>query len=103
MVAVPCRPRARSVRNNRFINTHSGDYFRLWELINPDEAFDLESDFNENRPLLCRATLANVRKIGSTSQEFCAPLTSFDWNSVDASLCVTSSIDTTCTVWDMEV
>ncbi|KAI8930052.1 WD40-repeat-containing domain protein [Entophlyctis helioformis] len=54
----------------------------------------------EQRPIICRATLANVRRVGQ--QEYCAPLTSFDWNETDPSLCVTSSIDTTCTVWDVE-
>uniref|UniRef100_A0A7S3A397 Uncharacterized protein n=1 Tax=Rhodosorus marinus TaxID=101924 RepID=A0A7S3A397_9RHOD len=36
------------------------------------------------------------------SSEFCAPLTSFDWNTVDRSLLGVSSIDTTCTVWNVE-
>jgi len=31
-----------------------------------------------------------------------APLTSFDWNETDPSMIGTSSIDTTCTVWDVE-
>lgn len=29
------------------------------------------------------------------------PVTSFDWNKTDPSLIITSSIDTTCTVWDL--
>lgn len=33
--------------------------------------------------------------------EFCAPLTSFDWNETDPSIIGTSSIDTTCTIWDL--
>jgi WD repeat-containing protein 68 len=32
-----------------------------------------------------------------------APLTSLDWNEVDPSLIGTSSIDTTCTIWNLEV
>lgn len=35
--------------------------------------------------------------------EFCAPLTSFDWNEADPKRLGTSSIDTTCTIWDIEV
>ena len=35
--------------------------------------------------------------------EFCAPLTSFDWNETDPKRLGTSSIDTTCTIWDIEV
>lgn len=37
------------------------------------------------------------------NSEFCAPLTSFDWNEVDPNLIGTSSIDTTCTIWGLEV
>eukprot|EP00960_Hanusia_phi_P069442 767092-Hanusia_phi.AAC.3 len=39
------------------------------------------------------------------NSEFCAPLTSFDWNDTDPSIIGTSSIDTTCTmgsVWNIE-
>ena len=34
--------------------------------------------------------------------QYCAPLTSFDWNEVDKNMIGTSSIDTTCTIWDIE-
>ncbi|GIY83291.1 DDB1- and CUL4-associated factor 7 [Caerostris extrusa] len=33
------------------------------------------------------------------NSDFCAPLTSFDWNEVEPNLLGTSSIDTTCTIW----
>lgn len=33
--------------------------------------------------------------------DYSAPLTSFSWSQLDPSLIVTSSIDTTCTVWDI--
>ena len=36
------------------------------------------------------------------NSEFCAPLTSFDWNEADTNRIGTSSIDTTCTIWDVE-
>ena len=35
-------------------------------------------------------------------KDFCAPLTSFDWSEVDQKLVGTSSIDTTCTIWEVE-
>jgi hypothetical protein len=35
------------------------------------------------------------------SSDFCAPLTSFDWNKTDPNLIGTSSIDTTVTIWDV--
>lgn len=34
--------------------------------------------------------------------DFSAPLTSFDWNPELHNLIGTSSIDTTCTIWDIE-
>lgn len=37
----------------------------------------------------------------SKSTDFTAPLTSLDWNPISPSLIITSSIDTTCTIWDI--
>jgi len=42
-------------------------------------------------------------RVQSKRNDYCAPLTSFDWNHVDNNLLVTSSIDTTCSLWDIEV
>eukprot|EP00953_Heterococcus_sp_UTEX-ZZ885_P038270 19645-Heterococcus_DN1.PRE.2 len=33
--------------------------------------------------------------------EYCSPLTSFDWSEADPNTIGTSSIDTTCTIWDV--
>jgi WD repeat-containing protein 68 len=62
----------------------TGDYLRLWKI--PDEKGNptLECVLNNNK-----------------SSEFCAPLTSFDWNEFDPTVVGTSSIDTTCTLWDL--
>lgn len=35
--------------------------------------------------------------------EYCAPITGFDWNELDTSIIGTCSIDTTCTIWDLNV
>lgn len=35
------------------------------------------------------------------NSEYCAPLTSFDWNEIDPNIVGTASIDTTCTIWDV--
>eukprot|EP00771_Trimastix_marina_P001706 gnl/Trimastix_PCT/2797.p1 GENE.gnl/Trimastix_PCT/2797~~gnl/Trimastix_PCT/2797.p1 ORF type:complete len:334 (+),score=73.69 gnl/Trimastix_PCT/2797:50-1051(+) len=61
----------------------TGDYLRIWEYTSEGV-----------RP---RCTLNN-----SKNSEFCAPLTSFDWNRADPNIVGTSSIDTTCTIWDLE-
>lgn len=70
------------------MGTHSdllattGDYLRLWEV--GDNGVELKSLLNNNK-----------------NSEFCAPLTSFDWNETDPDIIGTSSIDTTCTIWNV--
>lgn len=61
----------------------TGDYLRLWNV--GEEGVELDCVLNNN-----------------TNSKFCAPLTSFDWNETDPSIIGTSSIDTTCTIWDIE-
>lgn len=61
----------------------SGDYLRVWRV--KDNEVRLECLLNNNK-----------------SSEFCAPLTSFDWNETDTSILAASSIDTTCTIWSLE-
>jgi len=65
----------------------TGDFLRIWDASNASAS---------NPPKL--ACLLN----NYTSSEFCAPLTSFDWNEADPRLLGTASIDTTCTIWDVE-
>lgn len=78
-------------QNHNLIAT-TGDYLRLWELKQNDQ---------DQYVLSSKATLANARR-GAQKKDYCAPLTSFDWNENDPTMCVTSSIDTTCTVWNVE-
>lgn len=61
----------------------TGDYLRLWNVQSSGET-KLEAVFN------------NAKK-----SEYCAPLTSFDWNPVEPSMIATCSIDTTCSIWDL--
>lgn len=49
----------------------------------------------------CNNTLF-ILFVQNKNSDFCAPLTSFDWNEVDPNLIGTSSIDTTCTIWGLE-
>mmetsp|Transcript_24982 Transcript_24982/g.41155 ORF Transcript_24982/g.41155 Transcript_24982/m.41155 type:complete len:330 (+) Transcript_24982:222-1211(+) len=62
----------------------TGDYLRIWEI---DRAGQIQM----------RCLLNNNK-----NSEFCAPLTSFDWNETDPTMVGTSSIDTTCTIWNIE-
>mmetsp|Transcript_9430 Transcript_9430/g.18698 ORF Transcript_9430/g.18698 Transcript_9430/m.18698 type:complete len:332 (-) Transcript_9430:25-1020(-) len=63
----------------------TGDYLRIWQVM-PD-----------NSEVVQMCTLNN-----SKTNDYCAPLTSLDWNQVDLNVVATSSIDTTATVWDIE-
>ena len=53
--------------------------------------------------MVCYCTLFENVTFQNKNSDFCAPLTSFDWNEVDPNLLGTSSIDTTCTIWGLEV
>mmetsp|Transcript_37569 Transcript_37569/g.72009 ORF Transcript_37569/g.72009 Transcript_37569/m.72009 type:complete len:336 (+) Transcript_37569:46-1053(+) len=61
----------------------TGDYLRLWRVT--DKKVELKAVLNNKQ-----------------NSEYCAPLTSFDWNENDINRIGTSSIDTTCTIWDIE-
>lgn len=67
-------------------------------LINSHEHI-INSVSNEEQPKL----ELNKIKLEESDEEYPAPLTSFDWNRYNKGLLVTSSIDTTCTVWDLNV
>jgi WD repeat-containing protein 68 len=77
----------------------SGDHLRLWSL--PSENPSTPSGTigrrdNATTKLTPLALLSN-----SKTPDHTAPLTSLDWNTVSPSLIITSSIDTTCTIWDI--
>ncbi|KAL0013901.1 hypothetical protein SO802_000970 [Lithocarpus litseifolius] len=61
----------------------SSDFLRIWRIS--DDRVELKSLLNKNK-----------------NSNFCGPLTSFDWNEVKPKRIRTSSIDTTCTIWDIE-
>jgi len=72
----------------------TGDYLRVWSVPDQREAADAEA-----AAAVEMVALLNNNK----NSEYCAPLTSFDWNDSEPSLVGTSSIDTTCTIWDLSV
>lgn len=77
----------------------TADYLRIWRLVDADRASDLdqpESSFTKKEIRL--ESLLNT----NNGESFCAPLTSFDWNRFDPRMIVTSSVDTTCAIWDIE-
>jgi WD repeat-containing protein 68 len=68
----------------------SGDYLRLWKVEQSNEQ-------QANQSVKMSALLNNNK-----NSDYCAPLTSFDWNETDPNLIATSSIDTTVTIWSIE-
>jgi DDB1- and CUL4-associated factor 7 len=82
----------------------SGDHLRLWSLpsdtamLNPSNSINRSTHTRDvvTSKLTPLALLSN-----SKTPEHTAPLTSLDWNTVSPSLIITSSIDTTCTIWDI--
>lgn len=60
----------------------SGEMLRVWNIEN-----------NERAELKCALT--------GNKKELTAPLTSFDWNNKNLNTVITCSIDTTCSIWDI--
>ncbi|KAL2755667.1 hypothetical protein ACRALDRAFT_2105818 [Sodiomyces alcalophilus JCM 7366] len=82
----------------------SGDHLRLWSL--PSDTAPSQSHTNSITSRSGRdhtATKLTPLALLSNSKtpDHTAPLTSLDWNTVSPSLIITSSIDTTCTIWDI--
>lgn len=74
--------------NSRDLLATTGDFLRIWHVSNKSKQEDevkLLFPCNNNK-----------------QSEYCAPLTSMDWNRDDPSMIGTSSIDTTCTIWNIE-
>lgn len=80
----------------------SGDHLRLWSLPSDAPAMQPTSSItgrNREAPATKLTPLALLSN--SKTPDHTAPLTSLDWNTVSPSLIITSSIDTTCTIWDI--
>ncbi|KAK3346151.1 WD40-repeat-containing domain protein [Lasiosphaeria hispida] len=81
----------------------SGDHLRLWSLPSDPQApavgSSITSRNGRDQPVTKLTPLALLSN--SKTPDHTAPLTSLDWNTVTPSLIITSSIDTTCTIWDI--
>ncbi|KAI6781287.1 putative WD repeat-containing protein-like protein [Emericellopsis cladophorae] len=79
----------------------SGDHLRLWSLPSetpstPGSNIGRRGQDGPATKLTPLALLSN-----SKTPDHTAPLTSLDWNTMNPALIITSSIDTTCTIWDI--
>lgn len=85
---------------SRDILATTGDYLRVWSVHKDD---DTNTSNENNSSGLSNVTVTKECLLNNNkTSEYCAPLTSFDWNETDTNLVGTSSIDTTCTIWDIE-
>ncbi|GAA5822284.1 hypothetical protein JCM11251_006288 [Rhodosporidiobolus azoricus] len=81
----------------------SSECLRLWDLVSEPEdgsggrreGFVGGAAAGSRSRLVSRATLQNSKV------DYSAPLTNFSWSLLEPTHIVTSSIDTTCTVWDI--
>ncbi|KDN60435.1 putative WD domain-containing protein [Colletotrichum sublineola] len=79
----------------------SGDHLRLWSLPSENSLSQSNSITRQARdPAITKLTPLALLS-NSKTPDHTAPLTSLDWNTVSPSLIITSSIDTTCTIWDI--
>jgi len=69
--------------NNNNILASSSDIMRLYKYNSDLKKLDLHLKLNNKK------------------SKYCAPLTSFDWNRENSAILGTASIDTTCTIWDL--
>jgi DDB1- and CUL4-associated factor 7 len=79
----------------------SGDHLRLWSLPSETPATPGSSITNRGRDQAITKLTPLALLSNSKTPDHTAPLTSLDWNTVSPSLIITSSIDTTCTIWDI--
>lgn len=86
----------------------SGDHLRLWSLPNDEDSEQTTPSSSIHRGQSANSSSQQSRKLSplallsnSKTPEHTAPLTSLDWNTVSPGLIITSSIDTTCTIWDI--
>lgn len=81
----------------------SGDHLRLWSLPSDTPVHSPSNSINRSSHRDMPTTKLTPLALLSNSKtpEHTAPLTSLDWNTVSPSLIITSSIDTTCTIWDI--
>lgn len=76
----------------------SGDALRIWEWTDDDlKGKALLSTVSRTSSTPCTNSL-----VKNPESEYCAPLTSFEWCEANPAILCTSSVDTTCTIWDVE-
>lgn len=93
------------VSSSSSLLTTSADFLRIWRVES-----ESQRQHDDGSKLVGSQTPAKVeRKVKLESllktketDRVCAPITSFDWNRYDSRMIVSSCVDTTCAIWDIE-
>ena len=85
----------------------SADHLRIWRIPSADDADGDAPSANNSGSVRCNGAPQPGVELRcelncNRNSDYCGPLTSFDWNDADPRRIGTSSIDTTCTIWDVE-
>ena len=90
----------------------SADFLRIWKISDEDLPTEENPSLNDDPKggiSSARVSGKNPNRVGlkailngNKNSEYCGPLTSFDWNEAEPRRIGTASIDTTCTIWDIE-
>lgn len=95
---------------DRELLASSADCLHVWELERNEDVSDLYDAMSLRPSLSSKKRASGPRFVlkekcalahAKSSLSPPAPLTSFSWNAPSPNLIVTSSIDTTCTIWDL--
>ena len=76
----------------------TGDYLRIWNLEDSKDTStnSTTASTSSRKKVNLKVVLNNSKNV-----EYCAPLTAMDWNRADTNIIGMCSIDTTCTIWDI--
>ncbi|KAL7006829.1 hypothetical protein EMMF5_003715 [Cystobasidiomycetes sp. EMM_F5] len=93
---------AASGSESREMLASTSDCLRLWDLAGPQEGLQSpKSNFVGRQTPRSSYSLSERSTLTNSKGDVTAPLTSFCWSTISPSSIVTSSIDTTCTIWDI--
>lgn len=80
----------------------SSEVLRLYKVEQDPDKLKMDGRFPlVQTHLLANNSTANLANGDVQDINTFPPVTSFDWNKADPSIIITSSVDTTCTVWDL--
>lgn len=87
----------------------SSEVLRLYKVVDNGDSFTLQQTHTLANNTAASTTSSNSTNSSNSSSSKTTteyintypPVTSFDWNKTDLNILITSSVDTTCTVWDL--